>query len=114
MENLETKFKNPPRSFGGLDLDMINDALEDDVLREQIREFYDKGCYSVIARTYNGLKSDYPGESFMSKMAVILVPAGHAGRCRNGGRHLQTGHRRKDGRLPGWHLQECLQWRWCR
>ena len=65
---MDYKFQNAPRVYGGLDLWMINDALEDDVLREQVREFYDKGCYSVIARTYNGLKSDYPGESFMGKM----------------------------------------------
>jgi len=76
---MENKFKNPPRVYGGLDLWMINDALEDTVLREQVREFYDKGCYSVIARTYNGLKSDYPGESFMSKIAVILDEAKKVG-----------------------------------
>ena len=76
---MKTKFQNPPRVYGGLDLWMINDALEDDVLREQVREFYDKGCYSVIARTYNGLKSDYPGESFMGKIAVILDEAKKVG-----------------------------------
>ena len=76
---MENKFKNPSRIYGGLDLWMINDALEDDVLREQVREFYDKGCYSVIARTYNGLKSDYPGESFMGKIAVILDEAKKVG-----------------------------------
>lgn len=76
---MENKFKNPSRVYGGLDLWMINDALEDDVLREQVREFYDKGCYSVIARTYNGLKSDYPGESFMGKIAVILDEAKKVG-----------------------------------
>ncbi len=76
---MKTKFQNPSRVYGGLDLWMINDALEDDVLREQVREFYDKGCYSVIARTYNGLKSDYPGESFMGKIAVILDEAKKVG-----------------------------------
>lgn len=76
---MKNKFQNPPRVYGGLDLWMINDALEDDVLREQVREFYDKGCYSVIARTYNGLKSDYPGESFMGKIAVILDEAKKVG-----------------------------------
>ena len=76
---MEKAFKNPDRVYGGLDLWMINDALEDNVLREQVREFYDKGCYSVIARTYNGLKSDYPGESFMGKIAVILDEAEKVG-----------------------------------
>lgn len=76
---MDCKFQNVPRVYGGLDLWMINDELEDDVLREQVREFYDKGCYSVIARTYNGLKSDYPGESFMGKIAVILDEAKKVG-----------------------------------
>ncbi len=76
---MENAFRNPDRVYGGLDLWMINDALEDDVLREQVREFYDKGCYSVIARTYNGLKSDYPGEGFMGKIAVILDEAEKVG-----------------------------------
>ncbi len=76
---MKHEFQEPRRVYGGLDLWMINDELEDDVLREQVREFYDKGCYSVIARTYNGLKSDYPGESFMGKIAVILDEAKKVG-----------------------------------
>ncbi len=72
-------FQNPDDSFRGLDLWMLNNELHDDELRRQVREFREKGLYSVIARTYNGLHSDYPGEKFMHSMEVILDEAKKTG-----------------------------------
>ena len=75
MEN----FKYPPLKFRGCDLWMLNDELDDKELEFQIQEMKDKGFGCVIARTYNGLKSDYPGKDFMHKMDVIMNKAKEVG-----------------------------------
>ena len=61
--------------FGGTTFWMLNDQLEDEDIVYQINEMHNKGIYAFIARTYLGLKSDYPGENFMSKMKLIVETA---------------------------------------
>lgn len=68
-------FLNPENEFRGTDFFMLNDALSCDELAFQIDEMAKKGVASFIARTYVGLKSDYPGPEFMSKMAVMISEA---------------------------------------
>lgn len=68
-------FKTPERIYRGTDFFMLNDRLSEDELRRQISEMADKGVASFIARTYIGLKSDYPGPDFMSKMSVMIDEA---------------------------------------
>ncbi|MBI4978858.1 MAG: hypothetical protein HZC28_15375 [Spirochaetes bacterium] len=68
-------FRNPPDSCRGTDFWMLNDRLEPDELRRQMRTMREQGVVSFIARTYIGLKSDYPGEDFMDKMSVIIDEA---------------------------------------
>lgn len=70
-----TEFASPPDRFRGLDLWMVNDRLDDAELAHQVREFRDKGLYSVIFRTYNGLYSDYPGPEFRHKLRVAVDAA---------------------------------------
>lgn len=65
-------FQNPDEKYRGLDLYMVNDALDDEEIRKQIFEFKEKGFYSVIFRTYNGLISDYPGPQFKSKVRTAI------------------------------------------
>ena len=74
-----SSFDNPDRMYRGTDLWMLNDELSDDELRRQIREMRNKGFYSFIARTYNGLKSDYPGKKWMNSMQIIIDEAGKTG-----------------------------------
>ena len=76
---MNSKFKNPDEVYRGLDLWMVNDRLEDDELIHQVEEFRDKGLYSVIFRTYNGLCSDYPGEDYMHKAEVAIKAAERVG-----------------------------------
>ncbi len=68
-------FQSPNPFYRGTDLWMLNDRLEEEELRRQIRQMHDKGFHSFIARTYNGLISDYPGEEFLSHMGVIIDEA---------------------------------------
>ncbi len=65
--------------FGGTTFWMLNDQLEDEDIVYQINEMHNKGIYAFIARTYLGLKSDYPGENFMSKMKLIVETAEKCG-----------------------------------
>ena len=72
-------FANPEMLFRGTDFWMLNDTLTDEGIVSQIHEMKDKGVYSFIARTYIGLKSDYPGPEFKKKMRVIIDTAEKCG-----------------------------------
>jgi len=68
-------FRNPPAAFRGTDFWMLNDALDEDGIRHQLREMKTQGVASFIARTYIGLKSDYPGPQFKQKLRLIVETA---------------------------------------
>lgn len=72
-------FKQPAELYRGTDFWMLNDRLSEDGIRRQMRKMKDKGVYSFIARTYIGLKSDYPGADFKAKMHVIVDTARELG-----------------------------------
>ena len=54
---------------------MLNDALSDDDIDFQLSEMKKQGIASFIARTYIGLKSDYPGPGFKKHMRKIVEGA---------------------------------------
>lgn len=68
-------FQNPDEFFRGTDFWMMNGELTEEGIEKQLREMKEKGVYSFIARTYIGLKSDYPGEKFKSKMHFMVDTA---------------------------------------
>lgn len=72
-------FLSPPDFYRGTDFWMLNDKLEDEELIRQLREMKKAGVYSVIARTYIGLKSDYPGPEFKKKMRLVVDTATELG-----------------------------------
>ena len=72
-------FESPKDQYRGLDLWMVNDKLTDDEIERQVKEFREKGFYSVIFRTYNGLISDYPGPNFKHKVRVAVEAAKECG-----------------------------------
>ena len=65
-------FANPPAKYKGTDFWMLNDALSDDEIDFQLSEMKAQGIASFIARTYIGLKSDYPGPGFKKHMRTIV------------------------------------------
>ena len=73
------QFKNPDRIYKGTDFWMLNDELTDDEIRWQIREFKDKGMGGFIARTYVGLRTDYPGPKWKHQIRVMLEEATKVG-----------------------------------
>jgi hypothetical protein len=72
-------FANPGPEFRDVTLWMLNDRLETDELIRQLEGIRAAGCGAVIARTFNGLRSDYPGEGFMASMETIIAAAGRLG-----------------------------------
>ncbi len=68
-------FKNPPQIYRGTDFWMLNDELRDDEIRRQVKEFHDKGMGGFIARTYVGLRTDYPGPKWKHQIRVMLEEA---------------------------------------
>ena len=72
---MEKMFKNPPQIHKGTDFWMLNDELRDDEIRRQIAEFHDKGMGAFIARTYVGLRTDYPGPKRKHQFRVMLEEA---------------------------------------
>ena len=61
--------------YYGTDFWMLNDRLEEGEIIRQLNEMKKQGVYSFIARTYIGLKSDYPGKDFKSKLKLIAKTA---------------------------------------
>lgn len=74
-ENALKSFVNPDKIYHGTDFWMLNDKLESDEIVRQLNEMKKQGVYTFIARTYVGLKSDYPGPDFQSKLRVIVDTA---------------------------------------
>ncbi|MGD1001480.1 MAG: glycosyl hydrolase [Candidatus Brocadiia bacterium] len=72
-------FADPGPEFRDVTLWMLNDRLEGDELVRQLEGIRAAGCGAVIARTYNGLRSDYPGEGFMASMETLVAAAGRVG-----------------------------------
>ena len=73
--NAYESFVHPDPMYRGTDFWMLNDRLEEGEIRRQLHEMKEQGVYSFIARTYIGLKSDYPREDFQSKLRVIVDTA---------------------------------------
>ena len=65
-------FKTPDNLFRGTDFWMLNGELTEENIVKQLTQMKDKGVYSFIARTYLGLKSDYPGPDFKEKTKLII------------------------------------------
>lgn len=72
-------FCNPKEEYHGTDFWMLNGKLEDGELIRQLDEMHSQGVRSVIARTYIGLQSDYPGPEFKSSVKVICEKAKELG-----------------------------------
>ncbi len=69
------QFKSPDPIYRGTDFWMLNDRLDDDEIRWQVKEFHDKGMHEFIARTYVGLRTDYPGPEWKHRIQVMLEEA---------------------------------------
>ena len=72
---LENDFLHPSDACRGTDFWMLNDALDDRELVRQMHTMREHGVASVIARTYIGLRSDYPGKDWMHKMHIVVDEA---------------------------------------
>lgn len=72
---MKEQFKNPDQIYRGTDFWMLNDELTDDDIRFQVKEFHDKGLGSFIARTYVGLRTDYPGPKWKHQIRVMIEEA---------------------------------------
>ena len=66
------QFANPPSKYKGTDFWMLDDALSDDEIDFPLSEMKAQGVASFIARTYIGLKSDYPGPGCKKRMRTIV------------------------------------------
>ena len=66
------EFRSPGREYRGVTLWMLNDVLEHDVLRQQIRGFSDAGWGALITRTFNGLGTQYLSEDWHECIRVII------------------------------------------
>ncbi len=72
---MKEMFKNPDAIYRGTDFWMLNDELKDDEIRRQVAEFHNKGMHAFIARTYVGLRTDYPGPKWKHQIRVMLEEA---------------------------------------
>ncbi len=77
--NAFESFRNPEPFYYGTDFWMLNDRLEDGEIVRQLHEMRRQGVRSFIARTYIGLKSDYPGPDFKAKLRLMVRTADELG-----------------------------------
>jgi hypothetical protein len=54
---------------------MVNDLLEHDQLKRQLRAFRDTGWRGVIPRTYNGLRTEYLSQEWFACLRTIIDTA---------------------------------------
>ena len=82
------EFRSPGREYRGVTLWMLNDVLEHEALRQQVRGFRDAGWGAVITRTFNGLGTRYLSDDWHECIRVIIDE------CRNVGLKvwLQAGY----------------------
>ena len=69
-------FRSPDRVYRGTDFWMLNGKLSDEELIRQLEGMKAVGVGCVIARTYIGLQSDYPGENFKARIRTVCEKAG--------------------------------------
>ena len=69
-------FQHPDRVYRGTDFWMLNGKLSDEELIRQLEGMKEVGVGCVIARTYIGLQSDYPGENFKARIRTVCEKAG--------------------------------------
>lgn len=72
-------FRNPDRIYRGTDFWMLNGKLTDEEMIRQLDEMHKQGVQCVIARTYIGLESDYPGEGFKARIRTACEHARRLG-----------------------------------
>ena len=68
-------FQNPDQIYRGMDFFMLNGKLEDAELIRQLDGIHEQGVHCVLARTYIGLQSDYPGPDFKARIRTICERA---------------------------------------
>ena len=66
------EFTNPSEKYRGVTLWMLNDRLEKEELRRQMREIHEKGIGAVIGRTFVGLRTEYLSSEWMEYMRIIV------------------------------------------
>ncbi len=69
----------PGKSYRGVNLWFLNDRLEDEVLVEQLNSLHEAGCGAVIARTFDGLRTEYLSPEFHARMRTIVDHAERLG-----------------------------------
>jgi hypothetical protein len=72
-------FAQPGVAFGGTTLWMLNDRLEADELRRQLRGFKDAGWGAVIDRTFNGLRTPYLSDEWHRLVRATIDEAAKLG-----------------------------------
>jgi hypothetical protein len=82
------EFLNPGRQYRGVALWMLNDELEVGEIARQLDGMADAGWGAVIGRTFNGLRTKYLSEEWMTIIGAIVAG------CRRHGMKawLQAGH----------------------
>jgi len=73
------EFREPEQEYRGVTLWMLNDLLQPNELRRQLRGFKEAGWGAVITRTFNGLRTEYLGEEWMQALDAIVETAAELG-----------------------------------
>jgi len=97
-----TTFANPGADARGVTLWMLNDLLEPAELRRQLAEIRNAGIGAVITRTYNGLRTPYLSEAWMTCLRTVVETARELGIPV----YFQAGY--MPGGIPDWPAEHAM------
>jgi len=72
-------FKNPGAKYGAVHLWMLNDKLDPEEVKRQVRILSESGCRALITRTYYGLNTEYLSSAYMEAMECAINEAEKCG-----------------------------------
>lgn len=72
---LKNLFENPPREYSAAPFWFLNDDMQPEELRSQLREMEKKGIYECIAHPRKGLSVEYLSDTWFERIGVILDEA---------------------------------------
>ena len=75
MEHFKRIFQDPPQAYSAIPFWFLNDDLEPEKLKWQLREMKEKGIYACILHARKGMTVAYLSEEWFDRIGIILEEA---------------------------------------
>jgi hypothetical protein len=72
MDDFKSTFREPPYEYSAIPFWFLNDDLEPEHLKWQLREMKEKGIYACILHARKGMTITYLSEEWFERIKIIL------------------------------------------